>query len=53
MRLCLHCNKPLVLIGRERKNGSDSFKDWSNRKTHKKCYRDYIELKYINLPLSD
>lgn len=37
------CNKPLRLIGRDRKNGktidNKSGKDWTTRKFHKKCWK--------------
>lgn len=36
---CLHCKASLRLIGRERLNGKDSFKDWDSRRYHKACYK--------------
>ena len=44
-RVCQHCNKPLRMIGIQRKNGKELYKDWNSRKFHKKCY--YIFLVYI------
>lgn len=38
-KLCLHCNKPLVAIGTNRKNGAPHG-DWDTRKYHKKCWAD-------------
>lgn len=41
---CLLCDKPLRLIGNERKNGktinNTTGKDWGTRKYHKKCWRE-------------
>jgi hypothetical protein len=37
--ICQICDKPLVTIGNDRKNGKDQ-KDWSSRKYHKKCYKE-------------
>lgn len=34
---CLYCYKPLVSIGRCRKNGK-AHNDWSARRFHKKCW---------------
>jgi Zn-finger protein len=40
---CIYCNKPLKLIGNERKGGksinNSNGKDWSSRKYHKKCWK--------------
>ena len=40
---CIYCNKPLRVIGSDRKNGkpinNNSGKDWKNRKFHKKCFK--------------
>tara|TARA_R110000796_G_scaffold202152_2_gene318480 strand:- start:559 stop:801 length:243 start_codon:yes stop_codon:yes gene_type:complete len=41
-RVCLQCNKPLKLIGEDRKNVDEKpefKKDWENRKYHKKCFK--------------
>eukprot|EP01048_Picozoa_sp_COSAG05_P008754 COSAG05_NODE_684_length_7947_cov_117.612603_7_plen_74_part_00 len=48
-RKCQHCGGTLRVIGRQRKNGKPSytghsFDDWSQRKYHKKCYREVKEL---------
>ncbi len=42
---CLHCEKTIVAIGSSRENGA-MHKDWSNRKYHKKCYK---ELQWITI----
>ena len=36
---CIVCNKRLCAIGLSRKNGKQTFSDWSGRLTHKKCYQ--------------
>jgi hypothetical protein len=38
MPACKYCNKPLVKIGTDRANGKGTYKDWSTREFHKKCY---------------
>lgn len=40
---CLHCNKALVKIGNERKNGAPII-DWETRVYHKKCYKEKTDL---------
>ena len=35
---CEWCKKTLPVFGIDRKNGKESFGDWSKRKFHKKCY---------------
>jgi hypothetical protein len=42
---CYYCNKPLKIIGYERKNGIGDYKDWENRGFHKKCYKMIKEFK--------
>ena len=42
---CIVCNKPLHVIGRQRKNGDPSHNDWNTRKTHKQCYSTYLMYK--------
>ena len=37
-RICTYCNRTLVAIGRDRKNGKQSHNDWSTRTMHKHCY---------------
>jgi len=41
---CIVCGKNLCIIGRERKNSkvNENYNDWSSRKTHKKCYSQYL-----------
>jgi len=39
---CQFCDKALVIIGVNRVNGRDCFRDWDDRKFHKKCYKEYI-----------
>lgn len=41
-RICQHCNKPLKIIGILRKNGSNNYEDYKERKYHKKCYKKII-----------
>ena len=36
-RKCKRCNRPLVAIGRHRKNGDKRYDDWKDRPYHKKC----------------
>ena len=38
-RYCEYCGKCLCKIGTDRKNGKGSFKDWNDRKYHKKCFK--------------
>lgn len=38
-RVCEMCGGHLVVIGRDRKNGSRRYKDWDTRKFHKKCWK--------------
>jgi hypothetical protein len=40
---CMYCQKPLVKIGNERKNGA-SIADWDTRIYHKKCYKELNNL---------
>ena len=43
-RKCIICDKPLQVIGLDRKNGKTTNQmsyDWKGRKTHKKCYPEY------------
>lgn len=44
-RSCAHCEKPLVRIGRSRKNGKGNYDDWATRMFHKKCVK-YAECFY-------
>lgn len=44
---CLMCDKPLVSVGRLRKNGIRSHGDWNNREYHKKCYKLKINNDHI------
>ena len=50
-KLCVVCQKPLRAIGRQRRNGrsfcSNGGNDFSTRKTHKKCYAEYLRLSQI------
>ena len=39
---CIVCNKALRAIHSARKNGCNYMHDWSNRKTHKKCYEIHM-----------
>ena len=41
-RVCQHCQKPLRMIGVQRKNGKELYKDWNSRKWHKKCYKKIV-----------
>jgi hypothetical protein len=41
-RICQCCNKPLKIIGILRKNGSNNYEDYKERKYHKKCYKKII-----------
>jgi len=41
LNYCIVCNKRLCAIGLSRKNGKQTFSDWSGRLTHKKCYQIY------------
>lgn len=47
MGLCELCNKPLKLIGADRKNGkvikNKTGKDWNTRTKHKKCWKNELE----------
>ena len=36
---CMKCKNHLKKIGRERKNGINTFKDWDTRKFCKKCFK--------------
>ena len=44
---CYKCKKPLMKIGRDRKNGIDFQsnanynKDWKQRRYHKKCWKQH------------
>lgn len=40
---CKHCQKALVKIGDQRKNGKNNLKDWEERKLHKKCWKELID----------
>jgi hypothetical protein len=48
---CLHCGKPLKLIGAERKNGkilnNKTGCDWKGRQYHKKCYKEKMQFAFI------
>lgn len=48
---CLHCHKPLVKIGNERKNGAQ-ITDWETRVYHKKCYKEKQEYDNIKRMIS-
>jgi hypothetical protein len=48
-RTCAYCNKTLVTIGRDRKNGVGDYKDWEGRKYHKKCYEFLENMKKIRM----
>ncbi len=37
-RICEVCDRPLVAIGNQRKNGKGTYNDWDKRTMHKKCY---------------
>ena len=41
-RVRQHCHKPLRMIGVQRKNGKELYKDWTSRKWHKKCYKKIV-----------
>lgn len=47
MTKCEICNKPLKLIGADRKNGkvinNKTGKDWTTRTKHKKCWKKELE----------
>lgn len=43
--LCVECNEPIVPVGNKRKNGKDH-PDWSDRKYHKKCWKEVEMLNY-------
>jgi hypothetical protein len=40
---CIHCDKPLRKIGKDRINGKlfvgNDGEDWSSRRYHKRCYK--------------
>jgi hypothetical protein len=40
---CYRCGKALREIGIGRKNGKDYFRDWNDRKFHKKCFKEHKE----------
>ena len=42
-RKCVWCNKPLVAIGRRRKNGKQTHDDWLKRPFHKQCFKVKME----------
>ena len=52
-RVCLYCKKHLVKIGRERVNGNNPIHDWSTRKYHKKCYKEYQQIEAFKASLPD
>ena len=41
---CKRCNKPLKLIGIERKNGRGYYTDWSDREYHKRCWHEMCQI---------
>jgi hypothetical protein len=47
-RICQCCNKPLKIIGVLRKNGSNNYEDYKERKYHKKCYKKIISEMFNN-----
>ena len=47
MTKCAKCQKPLKLIGIDRKNGIGNYYDWQNRFYHKKCWGDIVRMKLI------
>ena len=53
---CEYCGKPLKKIGYDRSNGrlyaGNGGKDWSNRKYHKKCYKEVKDRERKDLMLS-
>lgn len=42
---CVDCRRWLVTIGIERKNGSQRYHDWPDRKLHKKCWKKQMAKK--------
>ncbi len=40
-RICKLCNKPLKIIGKDRKNGKTDHFDWNTREYHKSCWKTY------------
>ena len=52
-RTCSHCNKPLKLIGLQRKNGNNDFVDYKARHVHKKCYHEYMAKSNVLKMISD
>ena len=44
-RRCLDCNRPLVVIGTDRKNGKRHHSDWLRRRYHKKCWKERLKRK--------
>ena len=41
-RKCELCGGKLKIIGLQRKNGKELYKDWNTRKYHKSCYKKIV-----------